>query len=176
MNPLVSESEREISQKTDETGSGIHWKHKIFTGFIAGGADGFEDHFDRFLVGRKVRSKPPSSPTEVARLRDFRIFAGAWNTSAHARSASRKEGAPTGMIINSRVSNVIGRACAAVQNIHHGYRQMVAVDTAEKAVQRDIKRLCSCADAGDGYRKNRIGTRVALIFGADRFRHLASIA
>ena len=42
---------------------------------------------------------------------DFRIAASAWNTSAHQRNASLKEGAPTGMIMNSCVSTVLV-ACA----------------------------------------------------------------
>ena len=42
---------------------------------------------------------------------DFRMAASAWNTSAHQRSASLKEGAPTGMIMNSCVSTVLV-ACA----------------------------------------------------------------
>ena len=37
--------------------------------------------------------------------------ARAWNTSAHQRKASLKEGAPTGMIMNSCVSTVLV-ACA----------------------------------------------------------------
>ena len=49
-------------------------------------------------------ANPPSSPTAVTSpislIRDFNL----WNTSAHQRSASLKDGAPTGMIINSCVS------------------------------------------------------------------------
>ena len=46
-------------------------------------------------------AKPPSSPTEVARPLAFRMEARAWKTSAHQRRPSLKEGAPTGMIMNS---------------------------------------------------------------------------
>ena len=56
-------------------------------------------------------ANPPSSPTEVARPLAFRMEARAWKTSAHQRSASLKEGAPTGMIMNSWVSTVLV-ACA----------------------------------------------------------------
>ena len=59
----------------------------------------------------RLGAKPPSSPTEVARPLAFRMEARAWNTSAHQRSASLKEGAPTGMIMNSCVSTVLV-ACA----------------------------------------------------------------
>ena len=46
-------------------------------------------------------ANPPSSPTDVASPRSFRIPASAWNTSAHHLRHSLNEGAPTGMIINS---------------------------------------------------------------------------
>ena len=55
----------------------------------------------------RLGAKPPSSPTEVARPLAFRMEARAWNTSAHQRRASLKEGAPTGMIMNSWVSTVL---------------------------------------------------------------------
>ena len=46
-------------------------------------------------------ANPPSSPTEVANPRAFKIEANAWNTSAPIRRASLNVGAPTGMIMNS---------------------------------------------------------------------------
>ena len=49
-------------------------------------------------------AKPPSSPTDVASPRSFRIEASAWKTSAHHLKHSLKEGAPTGMIMNSCTS------------------------------------------------------------------------
>ena len=50
-------------------------------------------------------AKPPSSPTDVASPRSFRMAASAWNTSAHHLKHSLKEGAPTGIIMNSCTSN-----------------------------------------------------------------------
>ena len=50
-------------------------------------------------------AKPPSSPTDVASPLSFRIDASAWNTSAHHLRHSLKEGAPTGMIMNSCTSS-----------------------------------------------------------------------
>ena len=50
-------------------------------------------------------AKPPSSPTDVASPRSFRMDASAWKTSAHHLKHSLKEGAPTGMIINSCTSS-----------------------------------------------------------------------
>ena len=55
----------------------------------------------------RLGAKPPSSPTEVARPLLLRMACSAWNTSAHIRRASLKEGAPTGMIMNSWVSTVL---------------------------------------------------------------------
>ena len=56
-------------------------------------------------------ANPPSSPTDVASPLLFSSFASAWNTSAHQRSASLNDTAPTGMIINSCTSTVFA-ACA----------------------------------------------------------------
>src|SRR6218665_1435811 len=56
-------------------------------------------------------AKPPSSPTAVLMPRSWMIFLSAWNTSAPQRSASRKFGAPTGMIMNSCKSRLL-LACA----------------------------------------------------------------
>ena len=50
-------------------------------------------------------ANPPSSPTEVASPLSFNIEASAWNTCAHQRRHSLKDGAPTGMIMNSCTSN-----------------------------------------------------------------------
>ena len=50
-------------------------------------------------------ANPPSSPTEVASPRSFKIEASAWNTSAHHLKHSLKLGAPTGIIINSCTSS-----------------------------------------------------------------------
>ena len=56
-------------------------------------------------------AKPPSSPTEVARPMPPRTFFRLWNTSAHMRSASVQDGAPTGMTMNSWMSTLFV-ACA----------------------------------------------------------------
>jgi hypothetical protein len=56
-------------------------------------------------------AKPPSSPTAVLMPLSWMIFLSAWNTSAPQRTASRKLGAPTGMIMNSCRSRLL-LACA----------------------------------------------------------------
>ena len=50
-------------------------------------------------------ANPPSSPTDVASPLSFKIAANAWNTSAHHLKHSLKDGAPTGMIMNSCTSS-----------------------------------------------------------------------
>ena len=52
-------------------------------------------------------AKPPSSPTAVENFRSLRIFLRLWNTSAPARSASRKVGSPSGTIMNSWKSRAL---------------------------------------------------------------------
>ena len=52
----------------------------------------------------RAGAKPPSSPTDVASPRSFKMAASAWKTSAHHLKHSLKEDAPTGMIMNSCTS------------------------------------------------------------------------
>ena len=52
-------------------------------------------------------ANPPSSPTDVERPLSWRTFFKLWNTSAPIRRPSRKEGAPTGMTMNSWKSIVL---------------------------------------------------------------------
>ncbi len=52
----------------------------------------------------------------------------------HQRRPSLKLGAPAGMIMNSCIHGV-GRVCAAVQNVHHGHRQLIAGHAAQETVQ-----------------------------------------
>ena len=52
-------------------------------------------------VDSRFGAKPPSSPTPVASPFFFRIDFSAWNVSAPARSASRKQSKPAGTSMNS---------------------------------------------------------------------------
>ena len=55
-------------------------------------------------VPARLGAKPPSSPTLVLWPAAFSSAFSVWNTSAPMRTASRREDAPTGMIMNSCTS------------------------------------------------------------------------
>ncbi len=56
--------------------------------------------------------------------------------------------------------------CAAVQNVHHGDRQTVAVHAAEEAVEGHIQRSGCSAAGGDGDGQNGVGTQLGFVLGA----------
>ncbi len=60
----------------------------------------------------------------------------------------------------------VGGVCAAVQNVHHGHGQAVAVHTAQKAVQRHIQRSSGCTAGGNGHGQNGVCAQIGFIFGA----------
>src|ERR1700760_4926826 len=103
-------------------------------------------------------AKPPSSPTLVLWPASCSAFLRVWNTSTPMRSASRKLGAPTGMIMNSwksiglfgwrahrnnneslEVDRIVG-VHAAVDDVHHRHRQEPRRRAADIAVERQAAR------------------------------------
>lgn len=61
--------------------------------------------------------------------------------------------------------------CAAVEDIHHRHRQVIAADAAEEAVERDILRLRRCLGRCERDRENGVCTEVRLIFRAVKLEH-----
>ena len=61
--------------------------------------------------------------------------------------------------------------CAAVQNVHHGHRQLIAGHAAQETVQGHIQRDGGCAGRGDGDGQDGVCAEVGLILGAVGFQH-----
>ena len=114
----------------------------------------------------RLGAKPPSSPTEVARPLDFRMEARAWNTSAHQRRASLKLGRAHRYDHKLLRVHGVGGVCAAVQDVHHGHGQAVAVHAAQKTVQGHLQRSGGSAAGGNGDRQNGVCAQIGFVLGA----------
>ena len=60
----------------------------------------------------------------------------------------------------------VGGVCAAVQDVHHGDGQAVAVHAAEEAVEGHIQRSGSSAAGSDGNGQNGVCAQLGLVLGA----------
>ena len=60
----------------------------------------------------------------------------------------------------------VGSVCAAVQNVHHGHGQAVAVHAAQKAVQGHFQRSGGSAAGGNGDRQNGVCAQIGFVLGA----------
>ena len=65
----------------------------------------------------------------------------------------------------------VGGMCAAVQDVHHGDGQTVAVHTAEEAVEGHVQRSGSGAACSDGHGQNGVCAQIGLILGAVGLQH-----
>ena len=65
----------------------------------------------------------------------------------------------------------VGGVCAAVENVHHGHGQAVAVHAAEEAVQRHFQRCGSCAAGCNGHGQNGVCAQIGLVLGAVGLDH-----
>ena len=145
---------------------GIHRQHKVLARHVSRLFDGCQNGLDGLLVAGKVGRK--------AAL----IAHGGSQTLGLQDSSQRMEhlGAPAQRFLKGgcahrhdhkllRVHGV-GGVCAAVQDVHHGHGQAVAVYAAQKTVQRHFQRSGCCAAGCNGHRQNGVCTQIGLILGA----------
>ena len=112
---------------------------------------------------------PPSSPTVVPYPFSVIIFFAAWNISAIMRTASRNEGAPTGIIMNSlNVGGLPRGACAAVYDValrkreRHG--SVYLRERADVFIARASANARCRLRGGKRDRKYRIGAEPRLVW------------
>ena len=67
--------------------------------------------------------------------------------------------------------HVVGGVSAAVQDVHHGHRQLLGVDAADIVVQSHAQGLGSSLGAGQGRAQNGVGAQAALVGGAVQLDH-----
>ena len=151
--------------------SRIHRQHEVATRLVTRIADGRQDVLDRVLVALEVRSKaaliadsrrlPFLLEQRLQRMEDLCRPA---QSLAEGRCAGRHDHELL------RVDRV-RRMRAAVQDVHHRHRQVIAADAAEEAVEREVERygrgLCRCErDGEDGVR-----AEVRLVFRDVELEH-----
>ena len=67
--------------------------------------------------------------------------------------------------------HVVGGVSAAVENVHHGNGQGLAVDAAQIAVQGHAQSLGSGPGHGHGHRQDGVGAQAGLVGGAVQIDH-----
>ena len=147
-------------------GSGIHGQHEVPTGLITGLFDGGQNGFDGLLVAGQVGGK--------AAL----VAHGGGQTPGLQDGSQSVEhlGAPAQGLFEAgrthrhdhkllRVHGV-GGVCAAVQDVHHGHGQAVAVHAAQKTVQGHFQRSGGSAAGGNGDRQNGVCAQIGFVLGA----------
>ena len=111
-------------------------------------------------------AKPPSSPTVVGMPLASISFFSAWNTSAPQRSASRKLGAPTGMIMNSCRSRLLLACAPPLMTFIIGTGSCMRAGAAEVAVQRQAGLLGRRLGHRQRHGQHGIGAEPRLVLGA----------
>ena len=145
---------------------GIHCQHKVPARQIARLFDSRQNGLDGLLIAGKVGckaaliahggSQPLGLQDGSQRMEHLgapaqRFFKGG-GTHRHDHELLRVHG--------------VGGVCAAVQDVHHGHGQAVAVYAAQKTVQRHFQRSSCCAAGCNGHRQNGVCAQIGLILGA----------
>ena len=147
-------------------GSGIHGQHEVLAGLITGLFDGGQNGLDGLLVAGQVGGKAAlvaHGGGQAPGLQDgsqsvehlgapAQGFLEAGCTHGHDHKLLRVHG--------------VGSVCAAVQDVHHGHRQAVAVHAAQKTVQGHLQRSGGSAAGGNGDRQNGVCAQIGFVLGA----------
>ena len=152
-------------------GRGIHGQHEVLAGHVTDLFDGGQNGLNGLLVAGQVGGKAAliahggSQPLGLQdgsqRMEDLRAPAQSFLEGGRAHGHDHEL---------LRIHGV-GGVCAAVQNVHHGHGQAVAVHTAQKAVQRHIQRSSGCTAGGNGHGQNGVCAQIGFIFGAIGLDH-----
>ena len=152
-------------------GGRVHRQHKVLAGDIPSLLDGLQNILDSLLVAGKVGRKTAliadrgSQPLALEQRLQRVEHLGA---PAQALLEAGRTGGHDHKLLHV---HGVGRVRAAVQNVHHRHRQLVAGHTAQKAVQWNIQRECRGAGRRNGDRQNGVCAKVGLVLGAVRLQH-----
>ena len=156
-------------------GGGIHSQDEVLaghvTGLLDGGQNGLEDILDGLLVAGQIRRKAAfvtDGGSQALALQQ--CLQGVEHLGAPAQ-ALFEAGGTGGHDHEFLHIHGVGRVCAAVQNVHHGHRQLIAGHAAQETVQGHIQRDGGCAGRGDGDGQDGVCAEVGLILGAVGFQH-----
>ena len=152
-------------------GSGVHGQHEILSGFVSGVLHRLQDMFNRILVALQVGG-------EAAFIADGGGFAfrlqqllqGVENLRAHPQSFAER-GSARGHNHEFLRIHGVGGMRAAVEDVHHGNRQVVALHAAQELVQRYAQAFRRRLRGSDGNRQNRVGAQLGFVFRSVRLQH-----
>ena len=150
---------------------GIHGQDKILARLIAGIADSLQDMLNRIFIRSQIRRK-------TAFITNRRGLAFLFEQGLQGMEYLRRPSEPfaEGRCARRhnheflRVHGVRGMG-AAVQNIHHRHRQMVAGKPAQETIERNILRQRSRLGRSQRHRQDGIGAQNGLIFRAIQRQH-----
>ena len=152
-------------------GSSIHGQHEVLAGHIASLLDGGQNGLDGLLVAGQVGRKAAliaHGGSQTLGLQDgsqsvehlgapAQCFLEGGSTHGHDHELLGIHG--------------VGGMSTAVQDVHHGHGQAVAVHTTQEAVQRHLQRSSGCTAGCDGHGQDGVCTQVGLVLGAVGLDH-----
>ena len=148
-------------------GGGVDGDHEVLAGLIAGLFNGLDDDLQGvlilFQVGGIAALIAHAGGGGAVLLQG--VLQGVEHLGAHTQSLAEGLGAH-GHDHELLDLHVVGGVRAAVEDVHHGHRQLLGVDAANVVVQGHAQILGSCLGAGQGGTKNGIGAQTLLVGGA----------
>ena len=152
-------------------GSSVHGQHEVLAGHIAGLLNGGQNGLDGLLIAGQVGGKAAliaHRGGQTLGLQDGSQGMEHLGTPAQGLleggGAHRHDHELLGV-------HGVGGVGTAVQDVHHGHGQAVAVHAAQEAVQGHVQRSGSGAAGGNGHGQNGVCAQVGLVLGAVGLDH-----
>ena len=143
----------------------------MLAGLVARLLDCFHDYLQRFFVGRQVRGKAAlvaHAGGQALVVQHFFQSVEDFRTGAQRFAEAVEAGGHNHEFLN--VHRVIG-VLAAVDDVHHWHRQLVAVLVLDVAVQGQALAVGAGVGQGQGNAQNGVGAEVFLKVVAVQFQH-----
>ena len=147
-------------------GSSVHGQHEVLSGNIAGLFDGGQNGLDGLLVAGQIGGEAALVADGGGQPLGLQDGGQSVEHLSAPAQALLKGGGTHGHDHELLRVHGVGGVCAAVQNVHHGDRQTVAVHAAEEAVEGHIQRSGRSAAGGDGDGQNGVGAQLGFVLGA----------
>ena len=153
-------------------GSSVDGDLEVLAGLVAGLLDGLNDDLQSVLVLLQVGSVAAlvantgggSAVLLQHGLQGVEDLSAAAQSLAEGRSGDRHDHELLDL-------HVVGGVSAAVEDVHHGNRQLLGVNAADIVVQSHAQGLGSSLGASQGSAQNGVGAQTALVGGAVQLDH-----
>ena len=152
-------------------GSGVHRQHEVLAGQIAGFLNGGQNGLDGLLIAGQVGRKAALIADGGSQTLGFQDGSQSMEDLSAPAQALFKGGSTHGHDHELLSIHGVGGMRAAVQNVHHGDGQAVAVHAAQEAVQGHVQRGGGSAAGCNGNSQDGVCAQVGFILGAVGFQH-----